>query len=442
MWYWLSLGYTPAGPEVWNAVRALDYLETRPEIDARRAAITGISGGGAITWYTAAMDDRFQAAASVCATWTVGQHIALDAVQENCDCIYFPNVFQLDLPVVGALIAPRPFKILGALRDVSFPPAGYHEAYDHVRRYYDLYGAAEKVSEFEADSQHEDILAFRKEVDEWINRWIRHDSTPFDEGRIQREAPENLTVLDRPPRNPINGRVHKVFIKTADMRPWKTLDQWQHRRSELLAEIRDKVLRGFPRKKTAFETWKSPEGGWTTNYANSFNVEFTTEEGIRVNGQLFVPKGPHSSYAALIYLKGAEDVIYPVDYDPLLPLFTNHVVLVLEPRAVNYPGITNYKMSNIKMSAALIGATVESMQLWDLLRSVDFLKEGEAENQRSFGIRTEGDGRAGPLRRGDRSSNHPRDPGRPARLPLAGTGAAEHSADYRPSGSCRDGRAA
>ena len=47
MWFWLSLGHTPAGPEVWNAIRALDYLETWPEVDSKRVAVTGISGGGA-----------------------------------------------------------------------------------------------------------------------------------------------------------------------------------------------------------------------------------------------------------------------------------------------------------------------------------------------------------------------------------------------------------
>lgn len=378
MWYWLSLGYTPAGPEVWNAIRALDYLETRQEIDAKRVAITGISGGGAITWYAAAMDERFQAAASVCATWTVGQHIALDAVQENCDCIYFPNVFQYDLPAVGALIAPRPFKILGALRDGSFPPGGYREAYERTRPFYELFGTANQLSLFEFDSQHEDVMPFRKEADEWINHWIRKEETPFDEGQIERERPEDLTVLASAPEQTLNGQIHKRFIKTPGLRSWPTLERWKHRRQELLAEIRDKVLRGFPASREPFDTWKSPDGGWTSRYADCFHVEFSTEAGIRVNGELFLPKSMRSPSPALIYFKGPDDVIYPVDYDPLLPALASHVVLVLQPRLVDYPGVTNYKLSNIKMSAALIGTTVESMQLWDLLRSVDFLVEGEA----------------------------------------------------------------
>ena len=41
-------------------MRAIDYLETRPEVDRARIGVTGISGGGAITWYTAAADERVQ----------------------------------------------------------------------------------------------------------------------------------------------------------------------------------------------------------------------------------------------------------------------------------------------------------------------------------------------------------------------------------------------
>ena len=47
MWWWQTLGYTPAGIELWNAMRALDYLETRREVDPKRLGVTGRSGGGA-----------------------------------------------------------------------------------------------------------------------------------------------------------------------------------------------------------------------------------------------------------------------------------------------------------------------------------------------------------------------------------------------------------
>ena len=42
-WWWNSRGYTPAGVEAWNCVRALDYLETRPEVDASRIGVTRIA---------------------------------------------------------------------------------------------------------------------------------------------------------------------------------------------------------------------------------------------------------------------------------------------------------------------------------------------------------------------------------------------------------------
>ena len=149
--------------------------------------------------------------------------------------------------------------------------------------------------------------------------------------------------------------------------------------------MRDQVFRAFPSAKVPFEAWKKADEGWVSRYANASYVEFTTEEGIRVSGELFVPRVARNSYPALIYVKRAEDIIYPVDYDLLLSALENHVVLQLHPRAVDYP-VDNYKMSNLKMTAALIGATIESMQLWDILRSVDYLTDGEKLKLNSISI--------------------------------------------------------
>src|SRR5688572_16911982 len=130
MWHWLSLGYTPAGVEVWNAIRALDYLETRSEVDAKRIGLTGISGGGAMTWYTAAVDERVAAAAPVCSTFTWGSQAEHWVARGQCDCIYYHNSYRWDFPMVAALIAPRPLLILSGQKDTIFPPYGYHEVLD------------------------------------------------------------------------------------------------------------------------------------------------------------------------------------------------------------------------------------------------------------------------------------------------------------------------
>ena len=385
MWQWLSLGYTPAGVEVWNAMRALDYLETRKDLDATRAGITGRSGGGAVTWYTAAADDRFQAAAPVHGTWSVGPHIACDAVRENCDCIYFWNTYQLDLPIVGALIAPRPLHIVNAKKDEAFPPAGYDPVHQSLQRVYGWYGAPEKLATFEADTGHQDLPLYRKPVGEWLNRWMRGDLTPFEEGDIQREDASRLTVLGRYPPGAINEGIHRTFITAHKPRAWKTLAQWQRRREQLIAGLTEKVFRAFPKRHVPFEAWKGELNNWTNRYARSYNVEFTTEESIRVHGQLFIPRNAKTSHPALIYVKAKDDIVFSVDYDHLLSAFANHVVLVLNPRAVDYP-MDNFRTAATKMTAALLGGTLESMQLWDILRSVDYLVDGEKLNLSSISI--------------------------------------------------------
>ena len=58
MLWWMSRGYTPAGVEAWNGIRAIDYLLTRTEVDGSRIGVTGRSGGGAYSWWITALDER------------------------------------------------------------------------------------------------------------------------------------------------------------------------------------------------------------------------------------------------------------------------------------------------------------------------------------------------------------------------------------------------
>ncbi len=187
MWHWLSLGYTPAGTEVWNAIRALDYLETRPEVDAARIGLTGISGGGGITWYTAAVDDRVAAAAPVCSTITFGTQAKHWRAFGQCDCIYYHNTYQMDFPVVGALIAPRPLLILSGRQDPDFPPDGYHEVFRRAKRVFDLQagGDSDRIREVDDEVGHTDAPLFLREARQWMWRWLKERRGTLPGGRVR-----------------------------------------------------------------------------------------------------------------------------------------------------------------------------------------------------------------------------------------------------------------
>src|SRR5213083_1568014 len=230
MWNWLSLGYTPAGTEVWNAIRALDYLETRPEIDKDRIGMTGISGGGAITWYVAAVDERVAAAAPVCSTYAFGSQAAHWVAAGQCDCIYFHNTYLVDLPLVGALIAPRPLLILGGRRDPDFPPDGFHEVFQKAKRIYDLYAPVaagpDRIGRGDDAVGHEDSPLSLAEARRWMDQWVKNGAPSRDPETIEKEKPEDLAVLSRLPADAVNYRIQNLLISKAPLRNWEGAAAW------------------------------------------------------------------------------------------------------------------------------------------------------------------------------------------------------------------------
>ena len=124
----------------WDAIRALDYLQTRPEVDPYRIGITGNSGGGTETAWTWGAEDRFAFAAPSCFVTTflhnLENEIPADAEQ------YPPGVIGHGLEMVDFLIAqaPKPAMILGQ-NFCFFDRRGVKEAYEDLRSFYRVLGA-------------------------------------------------------------------------------------------------------------------------------------------------------------------------------------------------------------------------------------------------------------------------------------------------------------
>src|SRR5436309_6835774 len=123
---------------VWDAKRALDYLLSRPEVDATRAGAAGCSGGGALTTFIGALDPRLKAVVPAC----YPNSYRLLFAGENPDSeMSFPDLSRgLDVADFVELSAPTPWLIQATEHDY-FTPEGAKLVYEEARRLYGLYGA-------------------------------------------------------------------------------------------------------------------------------------------------------------------------------------------------------------------------------------------------------------------------------------------------------------
>jgi hypothetical protein len=301
MWWWQTLGYTPAGIECWNAICALDYLETRGEVDPQRIGVTGRSGGGATSWWLAAADERPHCIVPVAGIADLQAHVVEGSaphypqgvIAGHCDCMYFVNTYRWDFPLVAALCAPRPLLLGNSDADEIFPVPGYRRLAEKVRRVYDLYGAGDRFALLETAGPHKDTPELRLGAYRWMNRWLKGEAGDATEEERPRFAPGQLKVFDRTPEDAINGMVHETFIKPAPTelpqasavaRAW-----WAGKREEWLQELRDKVFRGWPCDPPALDP--RPAGEATHNGLHLRAFDFRSEEGVDLRLWLATAEG-------------------------------------------------------------------------------------------------------------------------------------------------------
>jgi dienelactone hydrolase len=259
-WWWQSMGYTPAGVECWNAMRALDYLETRPEVDPKRMAVTGRSGGGATSWWLAAADDRPQCIIPVAGIADLHSHLIEGelnpykkggVIAGHCDCMYMVNTYQWDFPLVAALCAPRPLMLGNSDVDSIFPVGGYRRLAEKVRKVYDLYGAGEKFTVLETAGPHKDTPELRLGAFRWLNHWLKHDNGPVVETVREPFTPQQLKVLKEIPPDARNKRIQNTFITKAKVDipadPEAIKKWWPKQREEWMKVLKEQVFRGWPK---------------------------------------------------------------------------------------------------------------------------------------------------------------------------------------------------
>jgi dienelactone hydrolase len=248
-WWWNSRGYSPAGVEAWNSLRALDYLCTRPEVDTNRFGVTGRSGGGSYSWTVAALDDRIKVAAPVAGITDLQNHVVDGAVEGHCDCMFFVNTYRQDYPWLAALCVPRPLLLVNTDSDSIFPLDGVMRTYGKLRTMYQLQGATNNLGLVIGPGPHKDTQDLQVPVFRWFNHHLQHQDPVITQAAVPLFSPQQLRVFDQLPADQINTRLDQLFVAPAGppMLPSST-DNWHQQRDDWQRTLLAKTFAGWPDK--------------------------------------------------------------------------------------------------------------------------------------------------------------------------------------------------
>jgi len=350
---------------IWDAKRALDYLLSRPDVDATRIGAAGCSGGGALTTFIGALDPRVKAVVPACYP---NSYRVLFAGPDPDSEMSFPDFLAsgLDTADFVELSAPAPWLIQATEHDY-FTPAGAKLVYEEVRRWYALYGAEDKVRFFIGSGPHGTPLESREAIYEWMIRWLQDGQGDFHEQPVKIYTNHELLVTPtgRVEDEPGSRKLYQFIL--ADFRAKKR----QGTIPELLAELWKLGIptEGSSPEVKALDESNGPEG-------RRQHIKFESEPGVEIEGKLYLPTSPGRKPAVLLVADKASYFL-AASTETLAQRMAKkgRVVLALEPRDSpsgydDRPFVGNW-LTNAR--ANQIGRNLPAMRAHDILRGVDLL---------------------------------------------------------------------
>ena len=402
MWWWLNRGYTPAGVEAWNCIRSLDYLETRKEVDKGRIGVTGRSGGGAYSWWIAAIDDRIQVAVPVAGITDLQNHVVDGVVEGHCDCMFMHNTYRWDYAQVAALVSPRPLLISNTDKDPIFPLDGVYRVHEKVKRIYKLYGEENNLGFHITEGGHKDTQELRIHALVWFDRFLRKEERPITKAAEKLFSPEELKVFEKLPEDAVNAKIHEAFVPAARAAQTVTEENWAGQSERWMKQLREEVFAGWPQNSEPVKITKTHE--WSRHGIVYRVFDFTSQEHIEL--MLYVAHRSDLDKPELVVLNVLDEAGWREWGDQLHDWWrkdpekeaggeadgdahvknmrmlkgTKWAMAYIAPRGI---GPTAFDASAKKQVQnrrrfMLLGQTLDGMQVWDIRRAMQALRQVEA----------------------------------------------------------------
>lgn len=376
-------------------VRALDYLSTRPEVDAARLAVAGNSGGGQMSTFMGVWDDRPAVIASACYITELKQMIH-DIGAQECEQS-LPGFMEkgLDLADLIAAAAPKPYFIGAGLMDF-FPVEGTRDAYIEARRMYRLLEAEERLEIYISPKPHGFWCDTREKLLRFLCRHLKVDY--IEKKQIDYEAApgeEELWCTRDGDINSYNSKTLQeiVWEKAEKLFAGECFCACKEDLTLFRNTIRNNVLRvlGIDRSRILADIIYSGQGDAKQDNVSTTELCFYSEQYMKIYGTLYETGGDNNE-KVMIHAGALEDEALR---DELLKEFST--VFCIETRGTGrgkveagswfYRGdeLQNEEAS-YNCNAAMLGRSVPGMRVMDIVSGIKLLKSMRGFESRSLAL--------------------------------------------------------
>ncbi len=364
------LNQTFSGLRVWDAMRALDYLVSRKEVDTSRLAAVGNSGGGQMALLITAVDPRIK----VCAAGHPGGQM-----EKN----YLTGQNLIDRQIFS-LIAPRPVRIIVGRKSGEAP---YHlKKIEDIQLFDQGLGySKDRAQMVLVDGVHDLKYPKRQEVYDWLNQWFGKEKEGNSEPVIQTEDPKTLRATPSGNTQFLTGSVSGQMLI------------FQMLKNSLTGKRTQSLLKDRIARTIGFDLHK-PKPPLEAQFFDTLQygtvsvekVSYQSEQGITIPSLLIRPLHVKAGSPVFVF---ASDRGKPRMYrDSILPFLlakNGCTVLAIDVRGVGetsptpelpvpgiYSGCTSFRWLNdcLAIQSPGFGRTMMAMRTLDVTRGVDFLK--------------------------------------------------------------------
>ena len=380
-------GVTPGRYFIWDGIRGIDYLLTRDDVDPERIGVTGFSGGGTITSYIAAFDDRVKV--SVPCSWSTASRRQLETKGvQDAETIFVRGVAEgITLEDLIEVRAPKPTLMTFVSRDQYLSIQGARESFREAKKAYTSLGYEDNLDLVEDDYEHWMTPKIRLKMYEFF---MKHFDLPGDpaEEEINILSAAELTVT---PTGQISTSMGGDMVFDVHKRETEELiKNLEQSRKDIVKHlsvvmVKAKDISGYAVSEDLeyepFLNGRYQRDGYTVGkYAIKGEGDYV------IPLLLFVPDGNKGKHPALVYLHPegkAAEALPGGEIEKLVK--QGYIVAAVDVMGIGETKNTVTRPFGPGYTAVLIGRSVVGMQAGDIVRAAGYLKSRDDVDNHKVG---------------------------------------------------------